>query len=84
MDVGIKFGDSTPNGSRDIRQRSRRRRHFRFRSFFLNFDNFQSEAVNDVLSGMAIRDTGMDACVNFGDSTLKPSEASFLVVFGRR
>ena len=29
MGVPVKFGDSIPNGSRDIQQRSRRMRHFR-------------------------------------------------------
>ena len=29
MNVPVKRGDSTLNGSRDIRQRTRRRRHFR-------------------------------------------------------
>ena len=44
---------------------------------FLNFDNRQLEVVSDVISGTADQDVGMDVCANFGDSGLKPSEASF-------
>ena len=39
------------------------------------------EAVSDVISGMTDQDIAMDVCVNFGDSWLKPSEASFSAVF---
>ena len=33
--------------------------------------------VSDVISGTDDRDVGMDVCAEFGDSRLKPSEASF-------
>ena len=69
----MKFGDSSSNGTRDIQQRSRRMRHFRP---FLNFDNCQPEDVSDVTSGTVNQDVGVDICANFGDSRLKPSEAS--------
>ena len=52
-----------------------------FRPFFKNFDNCQPEVVSDVISVTADQDVGMDVCVNFGDSRLKPSEASFSVLF---
>ena len=44
---------------------------------FLNFDNCQPAVVGDVISGMVDQDIGMDICANFGDSKLKPLEASF-------
>ena len=49
---------------------------------FLNVDNCQPEVVSDVISGMAVQDVVVveDVFANFGDSSLKPSEASF---FGR-
>ena len=78
MAVPVKVGDSSSNGSRDIQQRSRRKRHFRP---FLNFDNCQPEVVSDVISGMADQDVGMDGCANFGDSRLQVSEASFSAPF---
>ena len=59
----MKFGDSSSNGSRDIGQRSRRRRHFRL---FLNFDNCQPEVVSDVVSGMTVQELSMDKYANFG------------------
>ena len=74
----VKFGDSSSNSSRDIQQRSRRVRQFRQ---FLNVDNCRPEVVSDVISGMVDQDVGMDECANFGDSRLKPSEASFSAVF---
>ena len=43
----------------------------------LSFSNCQPEAVGDVISSTADQDVGMDACANFGDSRLKPPEASF-------
>ena len=48
-------------------------RHF---DRFLNFDNYQSEVVSDVVSGSFYLDVGVDLCANFGDSRLKLSEAS--------
>ena len=48
---------------------------------FLNFDNYQPEVVSDVISCIADLDVGMDVCVNFGNSRLKPLEASFSAVF---
>ena len=48
---------------------------------FLNFNNCQSEAVSDVISGIADQEVGMDICANSGDSRLKPSEASFSALF---
>ena len=48
---------------------------------FLNFGNCQPEVASDVISGMIKQDAGMDVCANFGDSRLKPSEASFSVLF---
>ena len=47
----------------------------------LNFDNFQPEVVNDVISAMVDRDVGVDVCAVFGDSMLKASEASFSALF---
>ena len=81
MDMPVKLGDYSSNGSRNIQQRSRRRRHFRP---FLNFDNCQPEVVNDGISGMADQDVAMDVFANFGDSRLKPSVASFSALFERR
>ena len=80
LDVHVKFGDSSSNGSREIQQRSQA---IRFGIFdrFLNFDNCQPEEVSDVISSMADQDVGMDVCANFGDSRLKPSEASFSALF---
>ena len=51
---------------------------------FFNFDNCQPEVVSDVISRRADQSVGMDVCANFGDSRLKPSEASFfcLKIFG--
>ena len=40
----------------------------------------QPEVVSDVISSTAVQDVGMDVCANFGDSRLKPSEASFSAV----
>ena len=74
----VKFGDSISNGSRDIKQQNRRVRHFRP---FLNFDYCQPEVVSDVICGMADQDVSTDVCANFGDSRLKPSEASFSTLF---
>ena len=74
----VKFGDSGSNGSRVIQQRSRRMRNFRL---FFYFDNYQPEAVSDVMSGMVDQDVGLDVCTNFGDSSLKPLEASFSALY---
>ena len=46
-----------------------------------NFDNCQPEVVCDVISGMANQDVSMDVCANFGESRLKPSDASFSGLF---
>ena len=54
------------------------RRYFR-RFFFCG--SFRPEVVSDVIYGMADQDVGMDVCANFGDSRLKPSEASFPALF---
>ena len=62
MDMSVKFGDYNSNCSREIKQRSRRVRHFRP---FLKCDNCQPEVVIDVISGMADQDAGMDARANF-------------------
>ena len=78
LDIHVKCGDSSSNGSRDIQQRSRRIRYFRP---FFNFNNCQPEAVSYVISGMADQDVGTDVCANFGDCRLKPSEASFSALF---
>ena len=43
----------------------------------LNFDNCQTEVFGDILSGTVDQDVSLDVCVNFDDSRLKPSEASF-------
>ena len=48
---------------------------------FWNFDNCQTEAVSDVISSMINQNAGMNVCVNFGDSRLKQSEASFSALF---
>ena len=79
MDVAVKFGDSSSSGSQDIQQRNHRMRHF-FKPF-LNFDDCQPEVVSDVISGIVNQDVGVDACANFGDSILKPSEASISAPF---
>ena len=55
-----------------------------FRLLFWNFDNCQPEVVSDVVSGMVDQDVGINVCVNFGDSRLKPSDASFSARFERR
>ena len=47
---------------------------------FLNIDDWQPEVVSDVISIRVDQDVGMDICANFGDSRLKPSEASFSAV----
>ena len=78
LNAPVKFGDSSSDDSREIQQRSRRIRHFRP---FLNFDNCQPEAGSDVISGMSDQDVGTDVCANFGDSRLKPSDASFSALF---
>ena len=51
---------------------------------FWNFYNCQPEVVRHVIPGMAEQDVGMDVCCNVGDSTLKPSDASFSALFERR
>ena len=51
---------------------------------FFNFDNWRSEVVSGVISGIADQDVSMDACASFGYSRLKPSEASFWAFFERR
>ena len=48
---------------------------------FLNFDDCQMKVVSDVMSGTVDQDVGMDVCANFGESRLKPSEASFSAIF---
>ena len=48
---------------------------------FLNFDNCQPEVVSDVISGTADQDIGMDVRNHFGDSRLKPSDATFSALF---
>ena len=48
---------------------------------FLDVDNCQLEVVSDVISGAVDQDGGMDVYANFGDSRLKPSEASSSAVF---
>ena len=78
MNVPVKFGDSSSNGSIVIQQQSRRMWHFRP---FLNFDNYQPEVVSDIISGTVNRDVGIDVCADFGDSRLKLSEASFSATF---
>ena len=79
IDVPVKIGDSSSNGSRAIRQRSRRM--WNFRQFFLNFDNCQPEVVRDVISGAVDQDVGMNVCADFDDSRLKPVEVSFSALF---
>ena len=54
---------------------------FAYLQFFFNFDNYQSEVVIDVISGTADQDVSLDVCANFGDSRLKPFEASFSALF---
>ena len=53
----------------------------RFSTIFLNFDNCQPEVVCDIISGMVDQDVGIDICASFGDSRLKPLEASFSAHF---
>ena len=78
MDARVKLGDSSSNSSRDIQQQSRRRWHFRP---LFNYDYCQPEVVSDVISSVADQDVGIDVSANFGDSTLKPPEASFSALF---
>ena len=52
-----------------------------FSTVFWDFDNCQSEVVNDVMSGTSVQDVGVDAGAYFGDSRFKPSEASFSADF---
>ena len=73
MDVPVKYGDYSSNGSRDIQRRSGCGIFDRF----LNVDNCQPEVVSDDISGMADQHVGSDVCAHVGDSRLKPSEASF-------
>ena len=47
----------------------------------MNLDNCQPEVVSDVISSTVNQDVGRDLCANFGDSRLKPSEASFSALF---
>ena len=44
---------------------------------FLNFDDCQTEAASDVISGTVDHDVGVDVRANFGYPRLKPSEVSF-------
>ena len=48
---------------------------------FLNCDNCQPEVVSNVISGTADQYVGMGVCANFGESRLKPAEASFSALF---
>ena len=61
MDVPVKFGDSSSNGSRDIQQRAVGCGIF---DCCLNFDNCQPEVVSHVISGVVNEDVGMDVCAN--------------------
>ena len=76
----VKYGDPRSNFSREIAPEAVRD------GIFDGFcrDNFWPEVVSDVISGMVNQDVGMDVCANFGDSRLKPSEASFSAIFERR
>ena len=47
----------------------------------LNSDNCQPEVVSDVISGLAFQFADMDVIASFGDSRLKPLEASSSAVF---
>ena len=51
---------------------------------FLKFDNCQPEVVSNVISGTVDQDVSMAVCADFGDSRLKPPEASFSALFERR
>ena len=42
-----------------------------FRPFFSNFDKCRPEAVDDVISGVAVNKVGMDVRVKFGDSAFE-------------
>ena len=75
VNAPVKFGDFSSNASRDIQERSPSD------WAFSHFDNCQPEEVSDVISGMVNQDIGMDVCANFGDSSLKPSKASFSALF---
>ena len=65
VDVPVKR-DSSSNGSPDILQRIRRRRHAG--PFFLNFDNSPLKVVSDVISGVVVDSTDVKVRVKFGDS----------------
>ena len=63
MDVPVKFGDSSSNGSEIYSSEAVECSIF---DRFLNFDNCQ--VVSDVISGMADQDASMNVSANFGDS----------------
>ena len=48
---------------------------------FFNFDNCQLEVVSDAISGWVDQDVGLDIRADFGNSKLKPSDASFSTLF---
>ena len=73
VDVPVKLGESSSNGSRDAVVCG-------ILDHFLNFDNCQLEVVSDVISGMVDQDGGKDVYANFGDSRRKPCAG---VIFGR-
>ena len=77
----MKFGDPGINLSREVPPETVGCGIF---DRFLNFYNCRPEIVSDVISGMADHDVGMDVCGIFGDSRLKPSEASFSALFCER
>ena len=79
MDVSVKFGDSSSNGSRDSEAVG-----CGIFDRILNYDNCQPEVVSDVISGIVDHDVSTDACANFGNSRSKPSEVSFRPFFERR
>ena len=82
LNVPVKFGDYSSNGSRDIQQRSRRMR--RFWPFFLTSIIANRKSSVTSYPVRLIRMSVCNACANFGDSRLKPAEASFSALFKHR
>ena len=71
VDEPVKLGDSISNGSRNIRQRIRRRRNF---DRFSNVDNFRSKVGSEGISGVFIEPSSMKAFVKFGTSMSNRSQ----------
>ena len=65
MNIYVTSGYSSSNSSRDMRLRSRRRRHFRA---FSHIDNFRPEEDGDLRSGKFVDPNGVNVLEMFDDS----------------